>query len=393
MLGPVRPTVRDLDTISCVDSAAWDELDHRDSPFLEHGFLAALEDSHSVGTAAGWEPHVLVAEVPTEPGRRTRLVGAVVAFVKTHSFGEYIFDWSWADASERLGVPYYPKLVVASPATPASGPRLLLARDLTPAERTAVVDALVDAVREVADRCGCHSIHWLFCTHDEQRWLADRGFWPRASFQFHWHNSDYDDFDGFLTALTSRKRKQIRKERQRATAPLDGVQLVRGTQLTDDDLRSMESFYRRTTAAYGGYRYLRPGFFEALRRRAPARMLFAKAMAQRQVCAGALFFETERALYGRYWGCHQEHEFLHFELAYYVGIEHAIKRQLPRFEAGAQGEHKLLRGFLPTATYSAHWVRHPALGRAVQQFLLHESAVISEQMDRLREAGPFRCKA
>lgn len=392
MLGPVRPTVRDLDTVRCVDSAAWNELDHQGSPFLEHAFLDALEVTGSVGPQAGWEPHVLVAEVPATDHRRARLVGAVVAFVKVHSYGEYIFDWSWANASEQLGVPYYPKLVIASPATPATGPRLLLARDLDAAQRETVVDCLVDAVRELADATGCRSIHWLFCTREEQQLLADRGFWPRASFQFHWHNNEYDDFEGFLTALTSRKRKQIRKERRRANAQVDDVTFVPGSELDDADLVAVESFYRSTTAAYGGYRYLRPGFFAAYHQRAPDRLVLARARAEGQTCAGALFFETDRALYGRYWGCADEREFLHFELAYYAGIERAIERGLPLFEAGAQGEHKLLRGFVPSPTYSAHWVRHPRLGQAVQDFLLQESRMVAERMRRLGEASPFRCE-
>ncbi|MEE9385049.1 MAG: peptidogalycan biosysnthesis protein [Nannocystaceae bacterium] len=384
----MKPPVRDLRNLESVQPAHWNRLVHGCSPFLEYGFLRALEASGSVGRAAGWEPHYLVAQDPAA-GAPT-LLGAVVAYVKLHSYGEYIFDWGWAAASEDIGVSYYPKLVLAVPATPATGRRILLAPGLTGVQRDTVVGALIDATRELADRESCSSIHWLFVTPDERDLLTRHGFWPRASFQFHWHNRGYSDFEAYLTALTSRKRKQIRKERGGALAQIDALEFVAGKDLCEEDTQLMEAFYRDTTAAYGGIEYLRAGFFTALAKFAPERLWFARARSGGRTCAGAVFLETPTALYGRYWGCVEQRRFLHFETAYYAGIERCIERQIPLFEAGAQGEHKLLRGFSPSATHSAHWIRHPALARGVRRFLTQESVLVQRRMHALATACPYR---
>jgi predicted N-acyltransferase len=370
-----------LRTIGEVDRAGWDALDHGASPFLRHGFLAALEASGTVGPRGGWSPRFVVVE------QGGRLVGAVAAFVKHDSNGEYIFDWSWASASERAGIPYYPKLVVAAPATPATGPRLLIAPD---ADRAAVIARLVDEVRAVADAERCASIHWLFCTEEEAAVLGALGFAPRRSMQFHWHNRGYADFAGFLAELASRKRKQLRKERDAARAAVDAIDLVPGAALSDDDLAAIERFYRATVSDHGGHAYLGRGFFAALRRELPDAMLFARARKDGRTIAGALFLETDRALYGRYWGADRPIEMLHFELAYYVGIERAIERRLPLFEAGAQGGHKLLRGFAPSATHSCHWLRHEGLDAAVRGFLVEEARAVETHMAELAERLPYR---
>jgi uncharacterized protein len=370
-------------SIADVDRAIWDGLDHGPSPFLRHGFLSALESSGSIGKRSGWTPLYLLV---TEPDK-SDVLGATCAFLKTHSYGEYIFDWSWANAAHRSGVPYYPKLVVAAPMTPATGRRILVAPGADPDRVTA---ALVAAVRAVADDAKCSSIHWLFCTVDEQERLAGLGFAPRASYQYHWHNRGYRDFDGFLGALASRKRKQLRKERQRALAAVDGLTWVPGRELTPDLLDDLDRWYRTTTDNHGGSDYLRPGFFHALAAQLPDEMLVATVSAGGERMAGALFFETPQGLFGRYWGADRHIEFLHFETAYYAGIERCIARGLPRFEAGAQGEHKLLRGFLPSPTYSAHWIRHDGLFGAIRDFLTREAAGVRHEMDELALASPYR---
>jgi predicted N-acyltransferase len=373
---------RVLRTIAEVDRAAWDALDHGASPFLRHGFLTALEASGSVGgPRGGWAPRYVLVE------QGARLVGALAAFVKHDSYGEYIFDWSWASASERAGIPYYPKLVVAAPATPATGVRLLVA---PAADRAAVIARLVAELRALADAERCSSIHWLFCTEEERDVLAALGFAPRRSMQFHWHNRGYPDFDGFLAELASRKRKQVRKERAAARAAVDAIELVPGAELSGDDLAAIERFYRTTVAEHGGQAYLGRGFFGALQRELPGAMLFARARKDGRTIAGALFLETEQALYGRYWGADQPIEMLHFELAYYVGIERAIARGLPLFEAGAQGGHKLVRGFAPRATHSCHWLRHPGLDAAVRGFLVEEARAVDQHMLELAERLPYR---
>lgn len=384
-------TLRMCRTLASVDPAAWDALDHGGSPFLEHGFLRALERSRSVGARSGWDPHYILAEWagdPTAPG--ATLVGAIACFVKQHSYGEYIFDFPWARAAARGGVEYYPKLVVAAPVTPATGPRILLREVEGGPPRETIVRALVEQVRALADEEECSSIHWLFTTGSEQHMLAGLGFTPRASFQYHWHNQGYASFDDFLSRLTSRKRKQIRKERARARAAVDTIEMVDGTELSDDDLATIDRFYRNTTDNHGGQDYLRPGFFEALVELAPQRVQWARARKDGVTVAGALYLATDRALYGRYWGCDGPIDLLHFELAYYVGIEHCIAHGLPLFEAGAQGEHKLLRGFEPSATYSSHWIRHVGLRAAVERFLAEEHAAIEHYLVELAELGPYR---
>jgi predicted N-acyltransferase len=379
--------VRAAGSIEDVDAAAWDALDHGASPFLRHGFLRALEESGSIdaGTGrkrrSGWSGLYLLAE------QGGRLVGAVPAFLKTHSYGEYIFDWGWASAAERAGLAYYPKLVIAAPQTPATGNRFLIAPGASADDVRAV---LIAAVRALADDTECSSIHWLFCTKAEQAVLTAAGFFPRASMQFHWHNRDYQQFDDFLGQLKSRKRKQLRKERERARAAIERLSWVAGGELSPEQLADLDRFYRHTTDEHGGRDYLRPGFFHALAKYLPDAMRMVEVIVGGKRIAGALFLETDRALYGRYWGADVHVDLLHFETAYYAGIERAIERKLPLFEAGAQGEHKLLRGFEPMPTYSAHWIRHPGLAAAIKDYTEREAAAMAHEIAGMAAYGPYR---
>lgn len=381
--------VRIVGELAGVDAAAWDALDHGASPFLKYGFLQALEDSGSIdrapaatnrGMRTGWTSTYILAE------RGNKLVGGVAAFIKSHSYGEYIFDWAWANAAVRAGLPYYPKLVIAAPATPATGNRLLLA----PGSGPEVAEALIAGVRAVADDTDCSSIHWLFCTQDEQDRLTRAGWFPRTTLQYHWKNRNYAAFDDFLGALKSRKRKQLRKERQRARAAIDRLAWVSGRHATQDQLDDLDRFYRTTTENHGGRDYLQPGFFHRLAQTLPDAMQMVEVIAGGKRIAGALFLETTQALYGRYWGADAHLDLLHFETAYYAGIERAIEQRLPLFEAGAQGEHKLLRGFEPCATYSAHWIRHPGLAEAVQAHTARETSAVAMQLAELATYGPYR---
>lgn len=370
-------SVKAVGSIDEVDRAAWDRLDHGPSPFLRWGFLKALEESGSIGRRTGWTPIYLLAE------QDGAVIGGVAAFVKTHSYGEYIFDWGWASAAQRAGLRYYPKLVIAAPATPATGTRILLAR---PEARA----PLLAAVRQLADDTDCSSIHWLFCTAQEQAELAAAGYIARDTFQFHWHNRDYQTFDDFLAQLKSRKRKQLRKERAKARAAIERLTWIEGAELGDDRLDDLDRFYRITTDNHGGRDYLRPGFFHALARHLPEAMRMVEVIADGRRIAGALFLETDAALYGRYWGADTHVDLLHFETAYYAGIERAIARKLPLFEAGAQGEHKLLRGFEPSPTYSAHWIRHPGLAAAIADACEREAGAIQLELAEIAKYGPYR---
>jgi len=386
-------TSRVVSSLASVDAAQWNALEHGPSPFSEYGFLRALERSGSVGPESGWEPAYVLVEAGAASAAGSgeiperRLVGAVAAYVKAHSYGEYIFDWAWARAAERGGLAYYPKLVVAVPMTPATGPRLLIARDVS---RGPVVAKLVAEVRALAERRRCGSIHWLFTTAAEQAELREHGFLPRASFQYHWHNDGYASFDEFLARMTSRRRKQLRKERARVHAAVPAVEWVPGAALTADDLEVIDRFYRGTTHNHFGQDYLQAGFFQAVVEEQPERVQWARVRRGERTIAGALYFATDAALYGRYWGCAEEVEFLHFEASYYAAIDRCIALGTPLFEAGAQGEHKLIRGFVPASTHSSHWIRHPGLAAGVERFLVDEAAAVGEHMRQLATLLPFR---
>ena len=386
--------VRAVGSVDELPRSAWDALDHGPSPFLQAGFLRALEESGSIDPAtakgfgpkekrSGWTGVYLLAEVGGT------LVGAVAAFIKVHSYGEYIFDWGWANAAGRSGIEYYPKLVIAAPATPATGPRILLAPGLG-AAAAGVRSALFAGVRAIADDTGCSSIHWLFCTAEEQAQLSAAGFFPRASYQFHWKNGGYATFDDFLGQLTSRKRKQLRKERAKAQAAIEKLAWVSGRDMDPARLDDLDRFYRATTDNHGGRDYLRPQFFHVLAKEMPDAMQMVEVTVSGKRVAGALFLETDQALYGRYWGTDVHIDLLHFETAYYAGIDRAIARHLPLFEAGAQGEHKLLRGFEPSPTYSAHWIRHPGLAAAIEDYTQREAVAVAAEIAELAKVGPYR---
>jgi predicted N-acyltransferase len=313
-----------------------------------------------------------------------KLVGGVAAFVKDHSYGEYIFDWGWANAAQRAGIRYYPKLVIAAPATPATGRRILLA----PGAGPEIAKALIGAVKQVANDTECSSIHWLFCTAEEQHLLTTQGFFARDTLQFHWKNRGYGSFDDFLGELKSRKRKQLRKERAKAKAAIDRLTWVEAP--TQDQLDDLDRFYRTTTENHHGRDYLRPGFFHRVAETLPDAMRMVEVIAGGKRVAGALFFETAQGLYGRYWGTDTHIDLLHFETAYYAGIDRAIEKKLPLFEAGAQGEHKLLRGFEPSPTYSAHWIRHPGLSAAIEEYCGREAQAQALELSEMAKYGPYR---
>jgi uncharacterized protein len=388
----MKLSIRAVGSVGELEAAAWDALDHGPSPFLRHGFLQALEDSGSIDPAtkqpsrparrSGWTSVYLLAE------RAGQLVGGVAAFVKSHSYGEYIFDWGWASAAERAGLRYYPKLVIAAPHTPATGPRMLIAPDAP--DPAAIRAALIAGVQALADDTECSSIHWLFCTPEEQAILAEAGYFARASVQFHWRNRDYTSFDGFLGELKSRKRKQLRKEREHARAAIERLSWVACGEASKEQLDDLDRFYRNTTDQHGGRDYLRPGFFHRLAETLPDAMRMVEVIIDRKRVAGALFFETPKALYGRYWGADVHVDLLHFETAYYAGIERAIERKLPLFEAGAQGEHKLLRGFEPVRMCSAHWIRHPGLAAAIDEHTSRERIAVARELEEMAKYGPYR---
>jgi predicted N-acyltransferase len=373
--------------IEQVDRAQWRALEPPDFPFFDHEFLAALERSKSVGRRTGWTPTFLVC---WDGGR---LLGALPLYAKTDSYGEYVFDWEWASAHERYGLRYYPKLLSAVPFTPATGPKLLLRRDLADADRPAVTGTLFDAAEILGDKLGASSTHALFVPEGELREFEERGFLTRHSLQFHWRDRGYGDFSDYLDALTSKRRRQISRER-RQLAEEGGVTIERltGEALTPEHAALMNRFYLSTSERKWGSPYLRKPFFEQVFRTMPERILFVLARDElsRRPVAGALFFHKGRALFGRQWGAVKAVRNLHFELCYYQGIEFAIERGMALFEAGAQGEHKHARGFLPAITYSTHEVRHPGMSRAIASYLAEERALYAHALDEYALHDPYK---
>jgi len=367
-----------------VDAADWDRLTGDGDPFLEHAFLAALEASGSVGARAGCVPRLVVAR---DGGR---LVGAVPLYLKTHSYGEFIFDWGWANAAHRGGIRYYPKLVAAIPFTPVTGYRLPVHPE---ADRAAVTAALLPAVRGVADDERVSSVHFLFCTEDEKGALGAAGYLPRLSMQFHWHNREgrpFESFDDYLTTFRSRNRKQVRKERQTAAAHGLTFRTATGAELGPRDWKALRAFYVANVERHGGSAYLTERFFEIAQETLAHRLVATLAYRGEEPVAGTINFEKGPHLYGRYWGCLEEYQMLHFELCYYRLIERAIERRCTLFEAGAQGEHKLKRGLEPTFTHSAHWIRDRALSEAIGSFIEREAVAVAEEVRFYGEHSPFR---
>ncbi|MFD1880142.1 GNAT family N-acetyltransferase [Paracoccus pacificus] len=367
-----------LPAISAVPAAEWDRLGDG-NPFTAHRFLAALEDSGSVGGRTGWTPAHLAARIGDQ------LVGAAPMYIKSHSQGEYIFDHGWADAWERAGGQYYPKLQCAVPFTPVTGARLL-------SPDPQVRRALLAAMARIAAQSDLSSAHVTFCTAAEAAEAADApgGWLTRSTQQFHWLNDGYADYDDFLSRLSSRKRKALRKERARAQGFGGTIRQLTGDQIQPDHWDALWQFYQDTGSRKWGRPYLTRDFFQRLHETMRDDCLLVMAERDGQAVAGALNLIGPEALYGRYWGAIEDHRFLHFELCYHQAIDWAIARGIPRVEAGAQGEHKLARGYLPVQTHSLHWLADAGFRRAVAQFLDSERAAVDEEMDILTHLGPFR---
>ena len=374
--------VRIITRLDEIAPADWNALVPAGDPFLCHEFLAALERHGCVGRQTGWLPRHLAAH-----DEKGRLVAAAPLYLKSHSYGELVFDGSWAEAYRRHGLRYYPKLVSAVPYTPATGPRLLLHPLAEPAAAAA---ALTRAALELAEALSVSSLHWLFPPQTQLPQLAPAGPLHRMDCQYHWHNPGYGRFDDFLGRLSAKKRKNIRRERRIAAA--SHVELVRlhGPEIPRPLWRDLHRFYASTFERRGGWATLTRGFFEEVAETLGDRLLVVLAREQREPLGAAICFRSDDALYGRHWGCDREREGVHFEACYYQGIDYCIEQGLARFEPGAQGEHKVSRGFLPTATHSAHWIGHPDFAAAIADFLRRETPMVRRYMRELGEHSPYR---
>jgi len=372
-----------------VPAAQWNALAGTDIPFLRHEFLSALETHHCVGETAGWIPqHLLLFDTIDQ---EEKLVGAVPQYLKTNSYGELVFDWAWAEAYHRSGRHYYPKLVVAIPYTPATGPRLLFAPE---AEQKSVVDKLINFSIEHAKKLQVSSLHYLFPHDGDLEHLKRQGLMPRLACQFHWHNdplnNGYKNFDDYLARFTSSKRKKIKRERRQVVESGVTISRLHGDELSEIQWRAVHRHYASTFDRHSGYATLSLDFFLELAHTMPEQLLIILAEFNGEPVASAICFQDKETLYGRHWGCDQHFQNLHFEACYYQGLEYCIEQGLSRFDPGAQGEHKISRGFLPTPTWSAHWIADPEFNKAIEGFLYHETKEMKQYIEELNTRSPFK---
>jgi len=371
-------------SLSEIGQTAWDGLVARQdnaNPFLSYAFLHALHESGSATPETGWQPQFIV--LYDDAGDGEQLVAALPLYVKGHSYGEYVFDWAWADAYQRNGLDYYPKLLSAIPFTPVTGSRLLAVDARARA-------ALIEVLQGTQQASDVSSTHILFPPDEQARQLGEAGYLLRSGVQFHWMNAGYASFDEFLSTLEQKKRKNIRAERRKVLEAGVTMRRVRGIDATDDDWRFFTRCYRHTYAEHYSKPYLNLDFFRRIGREMPANLLLVIAERNGEPIAASLVVHDETTLYGRYWGALEHVPCLHFETAYYQPLEFCIEQKIQVFEGGAQGEHKMARGFLPTRTWSAHWLAHPSFSNAVETFLQRESGGIDDYIDELNERNPFK---
>jgi predicted N-acyltransferase len=372
---------RILDSIESVSAAQWNGLDLGGNPFVRHEFLAALERSGCVGGASGWDPQHIVLE---EDGT---LCGVMPLYEKSHSWGEFVFDWSWARAYSQAGLPYYPKLVCMAPFSPVPGPRLIVHPDRDAAR---VREVLIETLLQRAKTNRCSSAHVLFTTAAETETLVNQGFLQRHDCQFHWHNRGYRTFDEFMATFRAEKRKKALRERRRVQEGGVVFRTLHGDEMDANLWNTVFAFSENTFQTRGHEHYLSIEFFMSVAASLPKAIMVKLAIHQDEPIAAAIFFRSDDALYGRYWGSSAEFHSLHFETCYYQGIEYCIEHGLQRFEPGTQGEHKVPRGFEPAYTFSAHWIADPRFRRAIGEYLAQERAAIDQYMSSVREHTPFR---
>ncbi len=371
-----------IDSLSAITPQAWNQLCADDYPFVRYEFLYALEMSKSVGAGTGWQTQHLVVHEGEE------LIAAMLLYIKTNSYGEYVFDWSWADAYQRYGFHYYPKLISAIPFTPCTGARLLL-KDLSRTQE--ILTAVIVAIKNHAQVLKASSWHCLFPTQEISKQLVDEKITQRVGAQFHWFNRDYKSWDDFVGAMNSRKRKNINKERRAVVE--QGISFVTktGADISAEDWQLFYVFYCKTYLKRSGHTgYLTREFFQMLREQFAQHSLMVIAYQHNEAIAAALFFMDSKTIYGRYWGCAAEYDFLHFETCYYQGIDYAIKHGLQRFDGGAQGEHKIQRGFEPVMTYSNHWLASAEFQQAIDQFLVSEKPSVELYIQDAKTYLPFK---
>jgi len=371
-----------VDRIENIGTEQWNSIAGTDYPFTRYEFLHALENSGAVCDETGWQPQHLTVT------HDQQLIAVMPLYLKFHSYGEYIFDWSWASAYERHGLNYYPKLLSAIPYTPSTGPRLCIKAGT---DETSVYELVTEALKQHCQSIGASSAHILYPEKQANTQLDQQGFKCRYSVQYHWFNDQFESFDAFLDTFSSRKRKNLRKERKRVAEQGLVLERIEGPDISPELWQTFYTFYQLTYAKRSGHGgYLNQAFFEQAATTMPENLLLVMAKYNNRYIAGALNFRDSKTLYGRYWGCMKEFDFLHFEACYYQGIEYCIEQGLGRFDPGAQGEHKIQRGFTPISTWSNHWIRNDEFQLAINDFLKKESVSIESYIQEASNLLPFK---
>ncbi|MBA04566.1 MAG: GNAT family N-acetyltransferase [Gammaproteobacteria bacterium] len=382
-------TATAINSINDIDSSDWNQCANPEqmeyNPFLDHRFIKALEDSGSANSNTGWQPfHTIMRD-------KGRVVGVVPAYLKSHSQGEYVFDGAWADAWYRAGGEYYPKLQISIPFTPATGRRLLVATPLDNTQSIQEVEAqLLSATLQIAQKIQVSSLHITFMPKNQWENAGKLGLLKRVDTQFHWTNANYDSFEDFLRALSSKKRKNIRRERRGALENNIEIEWITGSDLTESHWDAFYQFYVDTGNRKWGTPYLTRAFFSMLSETMPDETLLIMCKREGKYIAGAINFIGSNTLFGRNWGCIEDHRFLHFETCYYQAIDFAIQHGINRVEAGAQGGHKIARGYMPQQTYSAHWIRNSEFRDAIKNYLNSEESFVQQDIDWIEKHTPFR---
>ncbi len=376
-------SLRFVESIESIGKEHWNQLTGTHNPFMRYEFLQALEKTGCTTRRTGWQPH----HVAVFRGDSETPVAVMPLYLKTNSWGEYVFDWSWANAYQSYGFDYYPKFVTAAPFTPSFGARFFVDTSL---DKRIVLSLIAEKTKEKAELLGASSWHILFPTPEQHELLSELELQPRIATQFHWHNRGYESFDEFLAALNSRKRKSIRRERKQVSEQDFTFIHTEGADITEQQWADFYLFYQSTYLVRGMQGYLKLNFFRALAESMPEQLLMVNVEMQNATVAAALFFKNDEKLFGRYWGCREEHQFLHFETCYYQGLDYAIAHRLSSFDAGAQGEHKIQRGFEPITTYSNHWIANQAFSEAIADFLRQEKPNIAAYQKEARSLLPFR---
>ena len=370
-----------IGAINEVSADDWNQLVDSDNPFARFEFLNALEQHHCLGQTYGWLPqHIIIKE-------NNQLIGASPMYLKNNSYGEFVFDWAWADAYHRSGIEYYPKLVTSIPYTPATGQRFLISDNNRYDE---ISQLIINAGLQHAKTIGVSSMHWLFTNDRDTQQLKSDNLILRLGCQFHWQNNNYTDFEHYLSFFNSKNRKKIKRERKQVQQQNIEIEIRSGHQMTDELWQIYHSFYTSTFDKKSGMATLSLGFFKSIGETMPDNVLVLFAKFNNEYVASAFCIRGEKTLYGRHWGCNEEFDSLHFELCYYQGLEYCIKNGLSRFEPGAQGEHKIYRGFLPTETWSAHWIAHPEFNTIIRKHVEHEQEGMQHYIKDMHTHSPFK---